>query len=57
MELVARLRLLPELAAALGAEGKRRSCCLYYRSPVGGVCADCPLEGSKATEGKCVHCG
>ena len=21
----------------------RRSCCLYYRTPAGGLCADCPL--------------
>lgn len=27
---------------------RRRSCCLYYRSPTGGTCGDCPLEGSHA---------
>jgi iron complex transport system ATP-binding protein len=25
----------------------RRSCCLYYRAPGGGTCADCPLDREK----------
>lgn len=24
---------------------RRRSCCLYYRTPTGGTCGDCPLAG------------
>jgi hypothetical protein len=28
-----------------GLEFRRRSCCLYYRVPGGGTCADCPLTG------------
>ncbi|MBS9375556.1 (2Fe-2S)-binding protein [Rhodococcus sp. B50] len=32
----------PRLAEALDPEtGRRRSCCLYYRVPPGGVCGDC----------------
>ncbi len=27
----------------------RRSCCLYYRTPTGGTCGDCPLTGAPAT--------
>ena len=27
----------------LDAEGRRRSCCLYYRVPGGGICGDCVL--------------
>ncbi|MCK9875142.1 ATP-binding cassette domain-containing protein [Frankia sp. AgPm24] len=26
----------------------RRSCCLYYRTPTGGTCADCPLTHAPA---------
>jgi ferric iron reductase protein FhuF len=26
---------------------RRRSCCLYYRLPGGGMCADCPLQVSR----------
>jgi hypothetical protein len=29
-----------------GLEFLRRSCCLFYRVPGGGTCADCPLPGS-----------
>src|SRR5579859_232210 len=28
-----------------GLEFRRRSCCLYYRVPDGGLCGDCPLPG------------
>ncbi|MDH6566250.1 hypothetical protein M2160_001271 [Streptomyces sp. SAI-117] len=31
----------PLLAGTLDAVGRRRSCCLYYRLPGGGVCGDC----------------
>ncbi|WAZ25544.1 (2Fe-2S)-binding protein [Streptomyces cinnabarinus] len=31
----------PRLAGTLDANGRRRSCCLYYRVPGGGVCGDC----------------
>lgn len=32
----------PRLADAIDpATGRRRSCCLYYRTPTGGVCGDC----------------
>ena len=31
--------------AGPGLEFLRRSCCLYYRVPGGGMCSDCPLPG------------
>lgn len=32
----------PRLADTVDpATGRRRSCCLYYRTPTGGVCGDC----------------
>jgi FhuF 2Fe-2S C-terminal domain len=31
-----------------GLEFIRRSCCLYYRVPRGGLCGDCPLETAPA---------
>jgi iron complex transport system ATP-binding protein len=31
------------LRGALEANGRRRSCCLYYRVPGGGICGDCVL--------------
>jgi hypothetical protein len=34
-----------------GLEFRRRSCCLFYRVPGGGLCGDCPLPGSP-TRGK-----
>jgi len=37
----------PRLGAALDPEsGRRRSCCLFYRTPSGGVCGDCPFPAS-----------
>jgi hypothetical protein len=33
-----------------GLEFRRRSCCLFYRVPGGGLCADCPLPGPAARE-------
>jgi hypothetical protein len=39
--LTAALLSHPLLAGALTAELRRRSCCLYYRVPGGGVCGDC----------------
>lgn len=48
--LVAGLVARPELAGAGGfvASGtfRRRSCCLFYRLPGGGLCGDCVLSGS-----------
>ena len=32
-----------DVRAADGVLPRRRSCCLYYRTPVGGMCGDCPL--------------
>ncbi len=36
---------------AIGRRGRifftRRSCCLYYRAPGGGLCGDCPLRTAK----------
>lgn len=29
-----------------GLEFRRRSCCLFYRVPGGGLCGDCPLPGA-----------
>jgi FhuF 2Fe-2S C-terminal domain len=31
-----------------GLEFRRRSCCLFYRVPGGGLCGDCPLPGPPA---------
>jgi hypothetical protein len=31
-----------------GLEFRRRSCCLFYRVPGGGLCGDCPLPGPAA---------
>ena len=28
-----------------GLDFVRRSCCLFYRVPGGGLCSDCPLPG------------
>ncbi|MFJ9903284.1 (2Fe-2S)-binding protein [Streptomyces sp. NPDC101152] len=39
--LTAALLAHPLLAGALTADLRRRSCCLYYRVPGGGVCGDC----------------
>lgn len=34
----------PRLRSALDpSTGRRRSCCLFYRTPGGGVCGDCPF--------------
>jgi iron complex transport system ATP-binding protein len=33
------------LRGTLDAAGRRRSCCLYYRVPGGGLCGDCVLAG------------
>ena len=33
------------LRGTLDASGRRRSCCLYYRVPGGGICGDCVLAG------------
>jgi hypothetical protein len=59
-----RLLAAPPLAAtaALGAPEppdatwtfRRRSCCLYYRVPGGGVCGDCVL-GDRAPRGRVRH--
>ncbi|MCW2623154.1 MAG: iron reductase [Frankiales bacterium] len=32
------------LAGRLDAAGRRRSCCLFYRVPGGGLCGDCSLD-------------
>ncbi|MGW7299894.1 IucA/IucC family C-terminal-domain containing protein [Streptomyces sp. NPDC054829] len=40
-ELTSGLLAHPRLAGALDANLRRRSCCLYYRVPGGGVCGDC----------------
>jgi hypothetical protein len=32
-----------------GLDFLRRSCCLYYLVPGGGICADCPLDDPRAT--------
>jgi FhuF-like iron-sulfur protein len=31
--------------AGAGLSFRRRSCCLYYRVPGGGLCGDCTLGG------------
>ncbi|MBC2903779.1 (2Fe-2S)-binding protein [Streptomyces cupreus] len=46
----------PRLAGALDTSLRRRSCCLYYRVPGGGVCGDCcftrpPRSSPRATSG------
>lgn len=41
--LAARLLDDPRLAGTF-AGGRRRSCCLYYRVPGGGLCGDCCLD-------------
>jgi hypothetical protein len=40
-DLAAGLLAHPLLAGTLDSTGRRRSCCLYYRLPGGGVCGDC----------------
>ncbi|WP_435278075.1 (2Fe-2S)-binding protein [Rhodococcus yananensis] len=41
---VAALLEHPLLRDAFDARtGRRRSCCLFYRTPAGGVCGDCPF--------------
>lgn len=58
-DLAVRLLAHPALAGAgtLGATGfRRRSCCLYYRVPGGGVCGDCcfscaPAPSPRAASG------
>ncbi|MGX1365798.1 hypothetical protein RKD19_001157 [Streptomyces canus] len=45
--LTAELLTHPLLAGTLdGATRRRRSCCLYYRLPGGGLCGDCCLTGA-----------
>lgn len=34
------------------ASGRRRSCCLYYRTPGGGVCGDCPFPSPPRSPSK-----
>lgn len=34
-----------------GLEFRRRSCCLYYRVPGGGLCGDCPLPSQPGQPG------
>lgn len=36
-------QLAPLIAALDPASGRRRSCCLFYRTGSGGVCDDCPF--------------
>lgn len=48
-DLPRRLLVVPDLAGALAPDGTRRSCCLYYRTPGGPLCHDCPLEGAAVT--------
>ncbi|MCG8916042.1 ATP-binding cassette domain-containing protein [Actinokineospora sp. PR83] len=43
-----RLTAVPELAAALAGDGRRRSCCLHYRTPTATTCYDCPLTPATA---------
>ncbi|MEU0026715.1 (2Fe-2S)-binding protein [Streptomyces sp. NPDC006335] len=40
-DLAAELLAHPLLAGTLDGTGRRRSCCLYYRLPGGGLCGDC----------------
>ena len=43
----------PRLACALvRSTGRRRSCCLYYRVPGGGVCGDCVFPSPPKTSTK-----
>lgn len=42
--LAAEVLARPQLGGTLRG-GRRRSCCLFYRTPVGGTCGDCPLTG------------
>ncbi|ONH34736.1 ATP-binding cassette domain-containing protein [Protofrankia sp. BMG5.30] len=59
LPLAAQLLALPPLAGSthhiVASDGRlqlgsvtRRSCCLYYRTPGGGTCGDCPLTGAPA---------
>ncbi|MGW5610553.1 (2Fe-2S)-binding protein [Streptomyces sp. NPDC003753] len=34
----------PDLSGTLDPAGRRRSCCLYYRLPAGGLCGDCCFD-------------
>ncbi|MGW4651121.1 (2Fe-2S)-binding protein [Kitasatospora sp. NPDC004289] len=43
-ELAAELRAVGPLRGALRADGRRTSCCLYYRAPAGGLCGDCVFD-------------
>ncbi|MDT9696426.1 (2Fe-2S)-binding protein [Streptomyces sp. P17] len=54
--LAAGLLAHPRLAGTLDADLRRRSCCLYYRVPGGGVCGDCcftrpPRSSPRAASG------
>lgn len=43
----------PRLRTALDrSTGRRRSCCLFYRAPNGGVCGDCPFPTPPAMSSK-----
>ncbi|EWC60253.1 hypothetical protein UO65_4361 [Actinokineospora spheciospongiae] len=39
-----RLTAIPELAAALAEDGRRRSCCLHYRTPAATACSGCVVK-------------
>lgn len=39
--LAGRVLARPEFSGTVDPTGRRRSCCLYYRVPGGGVCGDC----------------
>lgn len=40
------------LSSALDpATGRRRSCCLFYRTSSGGVCGDCPFPSAPSSRG------
>ena len=41
---VAQALKYPHLASAVAADGRRRSCCLYYRTSIGGYCGDCSID-------------
>ncbi|MFJ8041027.1 (2Fe-2S)-binding protein [Kitasatospora sp. NPDC096147] len=43
-ELAAELHAVGPLRGALRADGRRTSCCLYYRAPGAGLCGDCVFE-------------
>ena len=54
--LTAGLLAYPRLAGTLDATSRRRSCCLYYRVPGGGLCGDCcftrpPRSSPRAASG------